>query len=162
MANDLERNIKHSQAAYRFAISNLPSPHSLRSGPVRINEFEFSTEHQIESMLIELGWAFFARYEACLEMFLKQKGVALEKKLPLSRWFEKNEVHVPLEFAEGLDLYRRIRNKLHHEDGAAMDGNQTKELHLLPEHMQNFYDLFIWIEAQVSQVISRRALTTKD
>lgn len=44
----------------------------------------------------------------------------------------------------GLDVYRKIRNHLHHHDGKAFDGKDGEEIHLFPEQLENFYEFFVW------------------
>ena len=146
---DFKNKLAHSRAAYLFAVRNLPDPSGLVRGAINANGFRFEKRSEIESMLIELGWAFFCRYEACLEAFLKRSQVKLSKKCTLSDWLIQNNVSVPENLKEGLDVYRRIRNKLHHEDGASLDGDPESEINLMPEHMNNFYELFIWCGSQV-------------
>lgn len=100
-------------------------------------------------MLIEFGWAFFCRYEACLEAHLHRTDVELNRKLSLIGWLERNNVQIPEPLRPGLQCYRQVRNKLHHEDGASLDGSPDREIHLLPEHMEMFYNLFKWCGARV-------------
>ena len=152
MATVLERNLSHSRAAYRFALSALPDPTSEHSWPIRQHGHEFSSRSQIESMVIELGWAFFCRYEGCVEEFLvKKMGVKLSKKESLKDWLHE-QIKIPQEYIEPLEVYRIIRNALHHDDGAAIEGNRNLEIHLLPEHMENFFRFFIWIGEEVSRL----------
>ncbi|MFC5736757.1 hypothetical protein ACFPTV_03955 [Sinirhodobacter huangdaonensis] len=139
----------HSRSAYLHAVRALPSPENLHSGPIRQNSFEFTRADQIESQLIELGWAFFPRYEACLDKWLKDQGVKLSKQVQLKDWLTSRGVSIPAEFSEGLKLYRQIRNTLHHDDGASLSGNPETEIHLLPEYMENFFELFCWIGTEV-------------
>lgn len=139
-----QNNLNHARAAYLFAIRGLPEPAALEFGPIRMNGFEFAKQSQIVSMLIELGWAFFCRYEGCMEAELKRQGITLSKKLTLVDWLLQNNVVIPERLQPGLDVYRTIRNKLHHEDGASVDGSPDLEIHLMPEHMDNFYDMFSW------------------
>jgi len=145
----IRNNLDHARAAYRFAIKNLPNPASLASGLIVVNDFEFQTPDHIQSMRVELGWAFFCRYESCLEAHFKRHSMKLTKKLSLAQWFEQNNVQVPDSLQPGLIVYRAIRNKLHHEDGASMDGSPEREIHLLPEHMEQFYELFLWCGTRV-------------
>jgi hypothetical protein len=112
---------------------------------------EFSRADQIKSQLIELGWAFFPRYEACLEKWLKDQGVELSRQVSLSCWLLARDVNIPEEYSEGLTVYRTIRNALHHDDGATFDGSPQPEFHLLPDHMENFFHLFCWVGQQVEQ-----------
>lgn len=147
---DLEHNLKHSRAAYLFAIRCLPAPNALASGPIVVNGIEFAHESQITSVLIELGWAFFCRYEACLEAFLKRSNVDLSQGL--TRWLASKSIDIPRELRQGIKVYRRIRNQLHHEDGAPMNGERDQEIHILPDHMETYFDLFVWIGNQVASV----------
>lgn len=149
MPNGLKQNLDHSRAAYRYAITQLPSMDS--PWPIERDGFRFCSASEVESMLVEFGWAFFCRYEGCLEAFLKRKGVQLSKKLSLKKWLEKKGVCIPKDLLSGLECYRQIRNKLHHEDGATLDGKDDEEIHLLPQHMENFYTLFVWVEKQVEE-----------
>jgi hypothetical protein len=142
----LKNNLDHSRAAYLFAVRSIPS-----KLPISIYGFHFEKPSQINSMLIELGWAFFCRYEACLEAYLKSRGVKLSRKVSLLEWFEQNNFVLSDFQKNGLFLYRKIRNKLHHEDGAALDGERDHEIHLLPEHMENFYNLFVWCGTTVEE-----------
>ncbi len=147
----LQYNLDHSRAAYRFAVQAIPS-----ELPAFIHGFQFVKQSQIDSMVIELGWAFFCRYEACVEAYLKSKGVNLSKKVSLLDWLKEQNVCIPNHYAEGLSLYRKIRNKLHHEDGAArcVNGKEDEEIHLLPEHMENFYNLFVWCGKEVEKCVN--------
>ncbi len=154
MATELEHMLSHSRAAYRFAVAGLPSWDPRQHGPVVMNGFEFSSASQIESMLIELGWAFFCRYEACVADFLVGMGVHLSKKLSLSDWLNQHSVTIPECYGKPLCVYRQIRNHLHHEDGASFDGSVAQEIHLLPEHMENFYGLFIWVGESVARSVA--------
>lgn len=148
----LENNLRHSRAAYLHAIRALPSAQDLRSGPIRQNGFEFYRASEIESQLVELGWAFFCRYEACLEKWLKEQNVKLSRKAGLKKWLTDNGVLIPEKLAAGIDVYRKIRNALHHDDGAAFDFVEETELHLFPNHMEKFFELFCWIGQQVDRV----------
>ncbi|EIT7127090.1 hypothetical protein L2726_004703 [Vibrio parahaemolyticus] len=151
MKQTLESKLAHSHAAYIFAIRSLPTPD--QKLPLTLNGVTFSSESQINSMLIELGWSFFCRYEGCLEAHIKELGIKLTKKVTLADWLLENKISVPSDYASGLDVYRTIRNKLHHEDGAALNGNDKHEIHILPEHMERFYRLFVWCGAQMESVM---------
>ncbi len=78
--SSLESKLQHSRAAYLHAIRALPSMDGLGTSPIHQYGFEFSTDKQVFSQIIELGWAFFPRYEACLENWLKSNNVKLSKK----------------------------------------------------------------------------------
>jgi len=150
MRSTIKRELEHSRAAYLFSINSLPDPKTLRSGPQIVNGFKFEKENQVKSMLIQLGWAFYCRYEACLEAFISEHKIGLRKKYTLEDWMDDNGVNIPDDYTIILKKYRDIRNDLHHRDGQNSDGS---EIHLLPEHMENFYRLFIWI----ASVIGKRA-----
>lgn len=145
----LETNLQHSRAAYLFAINSLPTP---KYFPIKVNGMEFSKKSQIDSMEIEFGWSFFCRYEACLERFIKSKNIQLSKKLSLHGWLKEKNVEIPNDYIQGLELYRKIRNQLHHQDGASINSDLDTEIHLLPQHMNNFYSLFIWCGEQIESV----------
>jgi hypothetical protein len=140
----LENDLAHARAAYIFSIQSLPDPALLSRGAIKANGMEFRKESEIFSMRVELGWAFFCRYEACLEFHLKKNNVTLSKKLTLLEWFDQKNTTVPEKHKLGIERYRLLRNKLHHENGASLDGPSGSEIHLLPEQMENFYNLFIW------------------
>jgi hypothetical protein len=145
----LEEDLAHSRAAYLHSINALPSPQIVSDKEIVQHGMTFSKESQVYSMIIELGWAFFCRYEACFESFLKQNEVELSKKCSLHYWLIKNNVDIPEEFESGLKVYRQIRNQLHHEDGASFEEDSKTEIQLRPDHMENFYNLFIWCGSQV-------------
>lgn len=151
-ANSLKNKLMHSRAACLHAISALPSERKLRLGTIRQNGFEFSRPDQITSQIIELGWAFFLRYEGCLEKWLKDQGVKLSRSVSLIDWLRDNHVSIPKDYLEGLKMYRRIRNSLHHDDGAAIDDSLETEIHLLPDHMERFFGLFCWVGEQIEAV----------
>lgn len=159
VAETLESNLMHSRAAYLHAVRALPSPEDLRSGPICQHGLEFSRADQIQSQLIELGWAFFPRYEACLEKWLKDQKVKLSKKISLSDWLLNSKVNIPKDYSEGLAVYRKIRNALHHDDGATFDGSSEPEFHLLPDHMEKFFHLFCWVGQQVEQLADTTSVT---
>ena len=108
--------------------------------------FAFQSKSQIDSMVIELGWAFFCRYEGCFEAFLKRRGVRgeLSRSFQLSSWLEQKGIEIPADIRDGLEYYREIRNALHHDDGKSFDKEGDAEIHLMPVHMERFYQLFIW------------------
>lgn len=158
MTTQLEDYLAHSRAAYLHAVDALPKLDSPRSWPIRSGKFEFSSPSQVESMLIELGWAFFCRYEGCLEAFLKANQVTLTMGTPLKRWLS-DRMTIPVDKMKPLKVYRDIRNKLHHEDGASFDGDPDSEIHLLPEHMESFYEFFVWIGEQVACLSGTREVS---
>jgi hypothetical protein len=63
----LKGNLSHARQAYLHAVRSLPVCADLQAGPVNQHGMVFSKGSQIESQQIELGWAFFCRYESCLE-----------------------------------------------------------------------------------------------
>lgn len=144
LCSEFQNHLDHARAAYQFAIRSLPDPACLEDGLIQVSGCQFESRTQIESMLIELGWAFFCRYESCLEAEIKRQDVKLNRKLSLIDWLKQNNVHVPDALHPGLQFYRQIRNQLHHEDGASLDGEPNREIHLMPEHMERFYKLFSW------------------
>jgi len=151
MLETLEDKLAHSKAAYNYAINNLPKISSETKYPIQSAGFLFENESQIKSMLIEFGWSFFCRYEGCLEAYLKKNNIKLSKKKSLKDWLIDQNVNIPNEFLEGLEVYRKIRNKLHHEDGTTFEKTEDMEIHLFPIHMQNFYDLFVWCGKQIDK-----------
>ncbi|HVV49961.1 MAG TPA: hypothetical protein VHO06_09895 [Polyangia bacterium] len=76
--------------------------------------------------------------------------VRLSKKLTLGDFLKTLGIEIPQRFRPGVDVYRRIRNQLHHEDGASLEGDPSREIHLLPEHLEKFYELFVWIGESVA------------
>lgn len=144
----LKSNLDHSRAAYLFAIACLQKVDQ-STFPSIYNGFRFDRPSQIQSMVIELGWAFFCRYEACLETYLKRRNVTLSKNTSLKCWLSNKGLEIPADLETGLDCYRRIRNNLHHEDGASFNGEDDGEIQLLPDHMEQFYKLFVWVEESV-------------
>lgn len=147
MRTDIEADMEHSRAAYRFAMASLPDPNDLQAGEIDARGFRFTKSSQIKSMAIELGWAFFCRYEACLEAFIKEQGLGLTKQKTLEAWMVEKEIKIPEHLKGGLQEYRRVRNWLHHRDGQNDNGT---EIHLFIEHMEQFYELFVWIAAAVA------------
>ncbi|MBI1384740.1 MAG: hypothetical protein GC150_07515 [Rhizobiales bacterium] len=147
MRRDLEKELEHARVAYLFSMRALPDPATLINGPVTVNGIEFRTKDQVKSVAIELGWAFYCRYEACLEAFIKEHKVPLSRKYNLEMWMSDSGIQIPDAHLPGLTEYRRLRNILHHDDGRT--GSRT-EVHLFPEHMARFYDLFIWIASAIA------------
>ena len=153
-----KNNLMHSRAAYMHALTALPSPDDLRAGTIRQNGYEFSRAGQIQSQVIELGWAFFVRYEGCLENFIKVQLGEIPEKFRLEKWLIEHNVQIPSDYVGSFKLYRDIRNSLHHDDGASIDGSSGTEIHLMPEHMERFFDLFCWIGKQVEDVVGRQKI----
>ncbi|MEM8980369.1 MAG: hypothetical protein AAGD04_12850 [Pseudomonadota bacterium] len=151
-ADLLKNNLMHSRAAYHHAVAALPLEEKLQTGTIRQYGFEFSRSDQITSQVIELGWAFFPRYEGCLEKWLKDQSVKLNRKVSLKVWLENNNVEIPDKYLGALESYRKIRNSLHHDDGASFDSSLGTEIHLMPTDMERFFDLFCWIGEQVEAV----------
>lgn len=150
---ELQHNLSHSRAAYRFAISHLPPPPG-GPWPMTVGNFTFEKPSQIHSMQQEYGWAFFVRYEGCVEFFLKKSGVKLSKSCSLKDWLCKHNVDIPARFEKDLEVYRRVRNSLHHDDGAPPEGDSSPEIDLPPPRMEEFYELFVWIGEAVQGVAS--------
>lgn len=156
---EIRRDLDHSRAAYRYAVQSLPNPKELDGGEIVKGSFVFKEQSEIESMLIELGWAFFVRYEGCLEFYItKRNGIKLSTQCNLQKWLEGKGVEIPEMYTIGLENYRKIRNKLHHENGASLDSKKDGEIHLLPNHMENFYKLFVWCGMKIDEVVNRQAL----
>ncbi len=149
MPNSLTVKLDHSRIAYRYAIAQLPC--QVADWPHRHGAFQFNSQAKIDSMRIELGWAFFCRYEGCVEAHLKENGIKLSRDLSLKQWLEREGFAIPENLNSGLDCYRKIRNQLHHYDGASFDGSRDSEIHLLPEHMETVYQLFAWIGDQIDE-----------
>lgn len=147
MRMDIEQDLEHSRAAYIFSLNSLPDPRCLKTGRIDANGFAFTKPSEIQSMVIELGWAFFCRYEACLEAYIKEQGVTLSKKKTLENWMDEKGVSIPDEYRAGIRQYRKVRNWLHHRDGQNDDGT---EIHLLQEQMDQFYHLILWIASAVA------------
>lgn len=78
-AEILKTRLAHSRMAYKHAVLALPTLAALQSGPITQHGMTFSSDSHVESQVIELGWAFFCRYEACLEKWLKDQGVKLSE-----------------------------------------------------------------------------------
>jgi len=140
----LEKDLDHSRAAYLFAMDALPP-----SAPRTLNGWTFRANHEITAMKIELGWAFYCRYESCFEVFLKKSNIILTKKYQLSDWFAEKGIETPAWVSEGLSIYRRIRNQLHHENGASFVGAQDQEIQMLQEHLEKFYKMFVWCASEI-------------
>ena len=147
MRTDLEQGLEHLRASYIFALRSLPDPERLQNGNIEANGFTFTKPFQIQSKRIELGWAFYYRYKACLEAFIKQQGVQLTRKKTLEAWMNENGIDVPDGYKDGFKQYRKVRSLLHHRDGQNEDGT---EVHLHPDHMDQFYHLFVWIASAVA------------
>ena len=96
----LQENLAHSRAAYKFALAAVPTKNTTL--PCVRYGFRFEALSQIQSMLIELGWAFFCRYEACLEAYLKSSGVQLSKRVSLADWLKSQGIVVPSDYEAGL------------------------------------------------------------
>ncbi|MFG1296232.1 hypothetical protein [Xanthobacter variabilis] len=153
-ARTLENNLRHARQAYLHALRALPALDDIQSGPVISCGMTFYNEGQIKSQIIELGWAFYCRYETCLEAWLKTNDVILSRKTTIKSYLIAKGAAIPEDMARGMDIYRDIRNKLHHEDGAIMDNDvdSEKEIHLLEEHMDMFFHLFVYIGATVDEL----------
>ena len=112
-----ELAIAHSIAAYHFAIDCIPTEARFTSGEsVREGRFEFKTAAQAESIVIELGWAFFARVEAALEAYAARLGFR-NNKGDVDIQAVRNVLRSNEELLHGYNVARRIRNTLHHGDG---------------------------------------------
>lgn len=132
--------LEYAWTAYFFYYNCISNP-LIRN---QVSDVRFEKNSQIDSMIIELGWAFFVRMEAPLEVLIKKLDAKKVNDLLGVDKFNSDE-------RNGLDLYREIRNTLHHGDGdPALLRKQPchlrvewgKEPHLMYEHMKNFYELF--------------------
>jgi hypothetical protein len=158
MPSDIKKNLDHSYAAYKFAINSLPKGRHGRTvlrNSITVSGYIFTKQSQIYSMMIEFGWSFYCRFEACLESFIEEHEIKLSKTNKLEDWLSNKKIQVPKEFVEDLKQYRQIRNKLHHDDGQKADGT---EIELLPDDMDRFYNLFVWISATI---VSKSLLSAK-
>lgn len=148
-------NLDHAHVAYRYLYSTISTENQFANDKeVIIGNFHFRKTSDAESIRIELGWAFFTRLEAILEVFTKKLNIKLSKKMSLLDYLKKHNVVTPNDFIKGLEVYREIRNTLHHGDGDVsllknkakhLKGSPGKEIHLLPDHIKNFHELFQWL-----------------
>lgn len=153
MKTEAERfvnDIDHIWVAYSFFEQAIPDV-TEDNLPLRCGQLEFRHTSQIESVRVELGWAFFTRLEACLESLLHRVNIELTKKKSLLAVCKSYGLILSDHEERGLRSYRELRNVLHHADGnpatydrelceiVAIDG---QEPHLYKTEVKGFYDLF--------------------
>jgi len=149
-------DLSHIWVAYAFFEEQIHRGVAL---PHRVGSIEFPQEAHIRSVEIELGWAFFARLEACLETHLHRIGVDARGNEGLLNALERRGIAIPDHYRAGLEAYRAIRNALHHGDGdphvirnpgpLAVGIDRGNEVHLLRDQVEAFYCLFCWAAEQL-------------
>jgi len=158
-ADDIKHNylnaLKHTYVAYHYFSNSLPPEQAFVNGQqVQIGAFCFRTYQDAFSMRVELGWAFFTRFEAIVEAFLSKREVRLKRNYTLLDHLQRSEVDIPEAYVDGLKFYRELRNTLHHGDGDIhclrrktkyLSIPENHEPQILEEHMSNYYDLFRWL-----------------
>ncbi len=145
---EFDKDIAHVIAAYRFFSRTLPTETLFSAGrSVRVGEFEFEKFSQSESMLVELGWAFFTRCVSCLEALIHRLGIqvsAASAIIETSGEFSREEIR-------GFEMARELRNILLHGDGdwtllknepKQVRPSEGSESHLFPERIERFHSLF--------------------
>lgn len=75
--DQFENNLSHSRVAYLHSVRSLPILPI--KAPLNSGGLTFTKDSQVFSIVVELGWAFFCRYESCFETFLKESGVKLKR-----------------------------------------------------------------------------------
>ena len=145
---EFDNSMAHVIAAYRFFVQTVPDEALFAAGrPVRIGTFEFERSSQAEAMIVELGWAFFARCEGCLEALWNRLGKSLKE---VSKIIEDSGEFTPEELHAWRQA-RELRNIIHHGDGDAtllknsptiVVSREGHEPHLFPEHVEQFHSLF--------------------
>ena len=150
---DFGRHFDHIWVAYDYALSSVPREGLFANGrAVRVGRHTFAKWTQAESMVIELGWAFYCRMEACLETYVTKLGIRVGKS-GMAAYLKEQGLWQSLTGAEqeGVRQYRDLRNILHHGDGEpcwlrnqpkCVQVPEGKEPHLLHEHMRDFRRLF--------------------
>lgn len=147
--NNYLMGLEHAWRAYSFFYQCIYDK-EIRE---KVKNIHFENDSQIQSMIIELGWSFFVNMEASLEVLIHKfkykniKDLLEEEKI-------KDEFND--DDKNGLNVYREIRNTLHHGAGDPtllkynlkynkpnhLKTSQGNEVQLLYEHIHNFYELF--------------------
>lgn len=115
IVNESRKNLQYAYNCYRFFLETLHN----ESARNAVTGFHFQNQQQIENYEIELSWAFFCRMEAVLEHFIHEIDTenlvcrGIENLLGQERMKAFNDQE-----KKGLQLYREIRNVLHHGDGS--------------------------------------------
>ncbi len=157
-----QNDLDHIYITYRHLIQFIPSEKDFGADapPLDVGRTKFENYNQARSMLVEMGWAFFTRMEACLEAFLHKNKIHLTQKKELLDYLEKDlNISLNNDQKNGLRRYRELRNCLHHGDGDAsllnrkpqfLDKTGNTEPHLFENHVRNYYELF----SNVGQLIT--------
>ena len=161
--DDFENRLGHARAAYRYFAASLPPEAAFNVGAVRVGDFECAKKSQRESMLIELGWAFFVRFDAVLEVFLIECSVQVGGQ-KLFEWAKASGKFSEHEL-RGIEQYRDLRNTLHHDDGQpdpnrrkTLDVSEQHEPQFLEGHMEDWANLFL----KIGRVASGNAAAETD
>ena len=158
---EFDRSIGNVIIAYRFFSRTLPPEALFESGaPIRLNGTEFERYEQALALLVEAGWAFFCRMDACLEALISRLDVTPSTLL--------DQLRVSGEFSEedlnALRTARELRNIYHHGDGdwqllknspRSVRTAPDRQPHLYPEHGEKFH-AFLFVK--VASFLSRRTL----
>ncbi len=158
VADKFQKDMDHIWVAYCFLDQAVPSESS--DLPLCLNGFEFHKKSQITSIRVELGWAFYTRLEACLETLLHRLEIKLTRNKSLLDLCSQKDVALSLTDKQGLNVYRELRNVLHHADGDPANYSRDlrhlkvedgKEPRLHREHIENFYKLFRKVGTALAQ-----------
>ncbi len=150
---DFLNALEHAYRAYSYLNDSIPAEQLfVNRREVTVGRFVFQKPEHAESMRVELGWAFFTRFEASLEAFTTRLGIKL--KCSMVEYLREKGRQIPERYVDGLQLYRELRNTLHHGDGdPSLLNNEPKHLrigesrepHLFEQEVRDFYELFRWL-----------------
>ena len=152
--NEYLHNLEYTYTTYLYFLESIPTPQLfIGKGKLTVGKFTFREESEASSIRIELGWAFYCRFEAVLEVFITQLNIKPYPSYIQDR-LNKSGVKISADHVNCLNLYREIRNTLHHGDGDAsllreppqyLKYEEGCELHLLPDHIKKYYDFLKWL-----------------
>ncbi|HET6375029.1 MAG TPA: hypothetical protein VFF88_03185 [Methylocella sp.] len=142
--SDFQNRLDHSHAAYRAAVTWCLVAKE-RGFPFDLRGLRFESESQLQSVIVELGWAFEPRFFAILEQYYKANG--FEKFVDFKDKYLNNKFDP--ESVRGFVELSKLRQIILHGDGDEQyvwDGNKLGvpegcEPHILPEHVEKLYRL---------------------
>ena len=146
--SDVERfknNLMHSYCAYCAAVTWCCEARK-RPFPFDVGNLQFQKSSDLDSVIIELGWAFMPRFYTILEQY----HVALNCK-NFSEFMNDYKNKMSSDDVDGLIKLTKLRNIIMHGDGNENNVRGHNKLgtpsdmepHIMPEHINKFYQLLL-------------------
>lgn len=159
--DEYKKHLEFSYVSYQFCLNSLPKEEFIPDDGQVYNGVLFRRRENVYEMIVEFGWAFFVRMEATLESFLHDRK---PKNMNIIEFVEAILSGLSQSDRDGYGMARELRNILHHVDSQSekysrrldyVEVEKGKEPHILREHIERFFDLFVRMGAKAAEYSSQ-------